>query len=208
MNEIKASFLGINRHRLGIDGHGVVSLVAFMGCPLRCEYCLNDACHDMRETSRTLTPAELLEEVKVDNLYFLATDGGITFGGGEPMLHSQFIEEFCKIADPHWAISLETSLNVPLEHLKRVYPYVKNYFIDIKDMNREIYEKYTHLSQDNLLVNLKWLFAQPGAADKVTVRLPHIPSYNTQADVDNSRKILESMGVTNFDEFNYVTRNK
>ena len=207
-SDIKGTFLGINRHRLGIDGHGVVTLVAFMGCPLRCEYCLNDMCHDTTKNWRQLTVQQLIDELMVDNLYFLATDGGVTFGGGEPLLHSRFIEEFGKTCDPHWNITLETSLNVPLEHLERVYPYVKCYFIDIKDMNRDIYERYTCLSQDNLLTNLEWLMSQPGAVDKVTVRLPHIPDYNTQADVDHSRKVLEEMGVKNFDEFDYVIRNK
>lgn len=208
MEKSKASFIGVNRHRLGIDGHGVVTLCAFTGCPLRCRYCLNDQCHDETASVLRLTPAELLDRVKIDNLYFLATDGGITFGGGEPLLNSRFIEEFCKICDPAWNISLETSLNVPLEHLERVFPYVNNYFIDIKDMNRDIYENYTHLSQVNLLANLEWLMSQPDAAYKVTVRLPHIPDYNTQADVDHSRQVLAEMGVKNFDEFNYVIRNK
>lgn len=36
---------GISRHRMGIDGNGVTTLVAFMGCPLKCRYCLNDQCH-------------------------------------------------------------------------------------------------------------------------------------------------------------------
>lgn len=205
--ENKASFIGVNRHRLGIDGHGVVTLCAFAGCPLRCKYCLNDQCHDEKASVLRLTPSELLDRVMVDNLYFLATDGGITFGGGEPLLNSRFIEQFCKICDPAWNITLETSLNVPLEHLKRVFPYVNNYFIDIKDMNRDIYEDYTQLSQDNLLTNLEWLMSQPDVADKVTVRLPHIPNFNTQADVDHSRQVLEGMGVKNFDEFNYVIRN-
>ena len=33
--------LGVNRHRLLIDGEGVTTLVAFHGCPLHCKYCLN-----------------------------------------------------------------------------------------------------------------------------------------------------------------------
>ncbi|WP_410492028.1 4Fe-4S cluster-binding domain-containing protein [Bacteroides xylanisolvens] len=31
---------------MGTDGHGVTTLVYFMGCPLNCAYCLNDRCHD------------------------------------------------------------------------------------------------------------------------------------------------------------------
>ncbi len=208
MNELKASFLGISRHRLGIDGHGVVTLCAFMGCPLKCRYCLNDECHDSTMTRYQLTPSELLDKVMIDNLYFLATDGGITFGGGEPLLNSRFIEEFARLCDPHWTITLETSLAVPLEHLQRVYPHVDRYFIDVKDMNRAIYEDYTQLSQQRMLTCLEWLMSNPDAADKVTVRLPLIPDYNTTADVARSRAVLEAMGVKNFDEFNYVVRKK
>ena len=40
---------------------------------------------------------ELYEEVKLDNLYFLATEGDLVFGGGEPLLYSTFIKEFIKI---------------------------------------------------------------------------------------------------------------
>lgn len=33
--------IGVSRHRLGTDGNGVTTLVAFHGCNLRCKYCLN-----------------------------------------------------------------------------------------------------------------------------------------------------------------------
>ena len=35
-----APFIGIMRHRIGIDGDGVTTLAAFHGCPLHCHYCL------------------------------------------------------------------------------------------------------------------------------------------------------------------------
>lgn len=204
----KVPLLGVCRHRLSVDGRGVVTLVAFMGCPLRCRYCLNEHCHDMKHTSKRVTPRQLLDEVMIDNLYFLATDGGITFGGGEPLLHSQFITDFCQIADPRWTISLETSLNVPLEHLRRVFPYIDHYIIDVKDMNPDIYERYTLLSRDHLIANLRWLMSNIDDVSKVEVRLPHIPSYNTQSDVDHSRAMLEQMGITIFDEFDYIIPDK
>jgi pyruvate formate lyase activating enzyme len=39
----------------------------------------------------------------------------------------------------------------------------------------------------------------------VTIRLPHIPHYNTQADVARSRQQLEAMGFKDFDCFDYIT---
>ncbi|MDO4368569.1 MAG: hypothetical protein Q4C26_07745 [Bacteroidales bacterium] len=41
-----------------------------------------------------MTPKELLGILMKDNLYFLATGGGVTFGGGEPLLRYEFITEF------------------------------------------------------------------------------------------------------------------
>ena len=35
---------------------------------------------------REMDVQEILEEVMVDDLYFKATGGGVTFGGGEPLL--------------------------------------------------------------------------------------------------------------------------
>lgn len=49
MNEnsiIKASIFVIDRLRMGTNGHGVTTLVCFIGCPLNCAYFLNDRCHD------------------------------------------------------------------------------------------------------------------------------------------------------------------
>ena len=83
--EKAAKFIGFRRHCLTTDGEGVTTLAAFWGCPLRCQYCLNP--HSLREGTKCeeLTPTQLYDKVKLDNLYFLATNGGVTFGGGEPL---------------------------------------------------------------------------------------------------------------------------
>ena len=58
----------ISRLRINSEGDGVSTLIGCMGCPLRCAYCFNPFTWD-----------ELYEEVKLDNLYFLATGGGLSF---------------------------------------------------------------------------------------------------------------------------------
>jgi len=35
----KTTLIGLSRHRIGVDGTGVTTLVAFHGCPLNCRYC-------------------------------------------------------------------------------------------------------------------------------------------------------------------------
>ena len=206
MSELAAPFIGINRHRLATDGKGVTTLVAFSGCPLRCKYCLNDQCHDPERIVATLSPQQLLDQVMVDNLYFLATGGGICFGGGEPLLHSEFIHQFCSMKVAEWRISLETSLNVPRHHLERVAGDIDHYYIDIKDLDPVIYHDYTGCDNAPMLANLQWLLRLGGMPQRITVRLPHIPNHNTAADIEQSRKKLVEMGITHFDEFNYIIR--
>lgn len=201
--DLSAPFIGIVRHRLATDGKGVTTLVAFHSCPLRCQYCLNPQCLDPEMVWRNITTSQLLDELLLDNLYFLATGGGVTFGGGEPLLRSEFIEEFCRIKPAEWKVNVETSLNVDHSHLERVLPYIDEYFIDIKDTNPAIYKEYTSRDNAQVLDNLRWLMSHDGMAEKVIVRLPHIPDYNTQADVDRSRALLEKMGIKHFDEFDY-----
>lgn len=206
--ELSAPFIGIVRHRLATDGKGVTTLVAFHSCPLRCKYCLNPQCLDPEKVWRTITTSELLDELLLDNLYFLATGGGVTFGGGEPLLRSEFIDEFCRIKPAEWKINIETSLNVDSKHLERVLPHVNEFFIDIKDTNPNIYKEYTTRNNAQVLDNLRWLLSHEGMAEKIIVRLPHIPNHNTQDDVDRSRALLEEMGVKHFDEFNYLLPEK
>ena len=202
MQEVKAPIIGIDRHRLTTDGKGVTTLVAFHGCPLHCKYCLNPQCLSPNGVLRTITPSELYSEVEIDDLYFVATGGGICFGGGEPLLRSEFIVEFAKIMNPEWCIILETSLNVPLKQLEMVAPLIKEFIVDVKDMNEQTYETYTTQSNRLVTSNLKWL-VENGYTDRTLIRLPFIPYYNTKIAQNNSKRLLEEIGFHRFDKFMY-----
>ncbi len=199
----EAPFIGIVRHRIQTDGKGVSTLAAFHGCPLHCRYCLNPQCQ--REgVWRTFTPESLYEEVKIDQLYFLATGGGITFGGGEPSMYPDFIVRFREICGPEWNLTLETSLNVPADNIRRLSSVVNQFIIDIKETNDEIYRRYTSLSNQRALDNLQELLKE-GRGDDLVVRLPLIKDFNTQEDIERSTEKLRAMGVEHFDFFTYRT---
>jgi len=200
----QADIAAVARHRIAIDGDGVNTLVVFMMCPLRCKYCLNPQTLDAGLPHRTLTPDELYEETRKDELYFLATGGGVTFGGGEPLLRPDFIRAFRSLCGDEWKLNLETSLNVPEESVRELMPDIDQWFIDIKDMDPEIYRKYTGKDNERVRENLR-LLADSGFAAKCTIRIPHIPGYNEDADRDRSIKELEAMGFSDFDRFEYKT---
>ena len=194
-----------SRLRMATDGTGVTALVGAYGCPLSCKLCINPRTWAPAEEGRDftwVTPDELYERTKQDNLYYLATGGGITFGGGEPLLHTAFIAAYRAICPSEWHFCAESCLNIPEHHVRAAAECIDHFMIDVKDTNPAIYQAYTGKSNEKMLENLSLLLSLVGA-DRITVRVPLIPGYNTQADTDRSISLLSNMGFTHFDRFTY-----
>ena len=195
-----------DRLRMATDGAGVTALVGAYGCPLQCRLCINPQTWQGRTDGKPpftrVTPAELYDRVKIDNLYYLATGGGVTFGGGEPLLHTAFLTAFRAVIPKEWHLYAESCLHIPEENVRAAALVVDHFFVDIKDMNPEIYKAYT--GRENALVksNLALLLSLVGA-DRITVRVPSIPGFNGPADVEASVRELQAMGVTSLDRFTY-----
>lgn len=196
-----ANIMEVDRLRMGTDGLGITTLVAFYKCPLNCKYCINHKCHFIDSNSK-VSAIELYNSVQIDQLYFTATGGGLTFGGGEPLLQASFIQDVLEYGAKNWHITMETSLNVPYKEWYKLSDYIDEWIVDVKDMNPSIYKCYT--SKDNKIVidNLK-KFGDLGLAEKVLIRLPLIKGYNTERDVRSSYQKLEQIGYSRFDFFSY-----
>lgn len=197
----------IERHRLVTDGQGVTTLVGAYGCPLQCRYCINPHAWAPSTLDKCtyLTPRQLYDKVKIDNLYFLATGGGVTFGGGESLLHAPFIAAFRQVCGSGWHLAVETSLHVPSRNLEQVLGAVDEFIVDIKDMDGAVYESYTGQPQAPLEENLRRL-AEAVPPERVQIRIPRIPSYNTQEHILASREKLQRLGFTRLEVFDYILR--
>lgn len=198
-----APIFAVARHRINVDGKGIVTLVCFGGCPLRCKYCINGQyCFD-KESWHDYTAEQLFEELQSDNLYFLATGGGVTFGGGEPLMQADFILRFRELCGNDWKINVETSLNVPTEKLKPLIGIVDNWIVDIKDMNPAIYKAYTGVDNRKVVEHLM-LLAEGGKAPQTMVRVPLIKDYNAESDRTASVEKLQELGFAFFEKLEYV----
>lgn len=204
---VTAPVITFSRLRMTTDGEGITTLVIFHDCPLRCKYCLNPFSFAPDTKREELTPHQLYDRVKIDDLYFVATGGGVTFGGGEPLLRADFLKEFRALCGDRWHLCAETSLNVPAEAVRTAADCMDMFYVDCKDTNPEIYKAYTGIQNAQMLENLRTLISLAGT-ERVVVRVPLIPGYNTESDREKSRALLESMGVTQFDFFTYKTERR
>ena len=201
-----AVLIGLSRHRIGVDGTGVTTLVAFHGCSLNCKYCLNPQALSPEGVWKRFTPEELFRVVSKDDLYFRATGGGVTFGGGEPLISYKEILLFRSVCLNHgkkWKFNIETSLNVPRVFVEVMTDAVDHWIVDIKDVNPEIYKAYTGMDNEQVISNLQYLIDNNA---KITARVPLIAGFNTESDVDNSILSLQGMGITDIDRFTYIVK--
>lgn len=203
MTEPLYPLLSLSRLRMEIDGDGVTTLVAGAGCPLHCKWCINRKL--LRHPPTPVSPQELFDRVKIDDLYFQATGGGVTFGGGEALLHAQFLQAFRPLCKGRWRIYAETSLAVPRRAVELASQCVDGFIVDIKDSNPHIYRAYTGGEPELAYENLALLKELVGP-QRITVRVPLIPEFNSKEDQTHSLQILKAMGFTRLDPFSYIIK--
>lgn len=125
---------------------------------------------------REMTAEEIFEQISADKAYY-SKDGGVTFSGGEPLMHTAVIKELikkCKKANINTAI--ETSLFLFDGDLLGSLDFV---MADFKIFDSDKHRKYTGVPNEVIKENFLRL-------DKLNVplivRTPIIPSVNDTAD--------------------------
>ena len=154
-----------------------------------------------------MTASALVEKLRIDDLYFRATGGGVCFGGGESLLHTDFLGVFREACPAQWRITAETSLAVPRAAVSAAAETVDFFIVDCKDMDREIYRRYTGGDGALMEANLRLLLSLVGR-ERIRVRVPLIPSYNSPEDQQRSAAALRALGFEEkqLDLFSYVIR--
>ena len=69
-------------------------------------------------------------------------------------------------------------------------------------MSETIYKDYTTKDNSQVLNNLRLLSINK-IQDKCLIRIPFIPNFNSQQNIEYSINQIKNMGFTNIDVFNY-----
>lgn len=204
IDDISANITGWERLRHNTDGNGVRTLIIMPQCQLECKFCINNHLVNKYPRKGKITVDNLYKNLKKDCVYFEMSGGGITFGGGEPLLQPGFISEF-KRKYPMIDIDVQTSLNVPFENIEIIMNCIDVWHIDIKDMNNDIYQKYTGSSNVLVKQNLHQLIKNV-PSERLHIRVPIIEGFNTEEDVRKSVSELKKMGILNIEIFRYNSK--
>ncbi len=149
----------------------------------RCDYCA--ACvqecyaEALQIVGKQMSVEELLQEIEKDTDFYSESGGGVTFSGGEPFSHPEFLHEMlvaCKGRNLHTVV--DTCGLVSWDILKKVSHYVDLFLYDLKLMDEKRHKKVTGVSNKLILSNLEKLVE----THKVIVRMPLIPGINDDED--------------------------
>jgi len=144
---------------------------------------------------KKMTAEEVLKEIEKDLVFYEESGGGVTFSGGEPLGQSEFFEGLlngCREKKIHTAV--DTSGYISWGILNKISPKVDLFLYDLKLMDNERHKKYTGLSNEIILENLKKLSS---VHHNILVRFPVIPGIND--DCQNLREtgeFLSSLKIT------------
>lgn len=162
-----------------LDGTGIRYAVFLQGCPFKCAYCHNPDTQPFAGGT-PMQADDLVKKILRYKTYFKG-GGGVTFSGGEPLLHAQFILE-CeqKLAAFGIGCALDTSGAVPLnDAVRAAVDHSEMVILDIKMPNEEGYEKYIHGSMKNPLALLDYCVSN---GKRLWLRTVIVPGINDREE--------------------------
>jgi len=123
----------------------------------------------------------MMGEIEKETIFIDHSGGGVTFCGGEPLMHPDVLMELlirCRAVNVHRAV--DTSLHASAATVARVMDETDLFLIDLKLMDSEKHRRYCGAPNERILSNLRMLSE---AGKDMFIRIPLIAGVN--ADEEN-----------------------
>ncbi len=156
------------------DGQGNRLVYHLQGCNMRCRWCSNpEGLEFESEHSRTFNNKDIVNEILNSKLMFF-DGGGATFTGGEATCQYESLQEVLKELKEN-GISTCIETNGTSLKLVELMPYIDYLIMDIKHYDNEIHKKFTGVSNEIILKNLKQINKN---YKNIHIRVPIIHGFN------------------------------
>lgn len=124
---------------------------------------------------------ELMQIVEKERAVMTESGGGVTLCGGEPLMQTDYLCELLdELGKRGFHRTVDTSLFASAEQVERVAEMTELFLVDLKHMDSQKHELFTHVPNEPILANIRML----SKMDKpFWIRIPLIEGVN--ADKEN-----------------------
>lgn len=143
-------------------------------------------------SGRIMTVSEIMKIIEKERVFFDQSGGGVTFSGGEPLIHSKMLIELldeCRKRKIHTAV--DTAGNVSEEIILEVAKRTDLFLYDLKMMDSNLHKKWINSGNEKILHNLK---AISETGTHIIIRIPLIGGINdSKENIERTAKFISEL---------------
>lgn len=142
-----------------------------------CMKCYDECPSDaIKQWGKYMSVEECMQIIRKDKGYYERSGGGVTVSGGDPLMQAEFVLElFRACKEEGISTCFESTLYTRWETIEMLLPYTDLVITDLKHMDAEMHKKYTGVSNERILENMKTLSKK---GKPFILRIPVIPGVN------------------------------
>ncbi len=182
-----------------VDGPGIRTVIFFDGCNLRCKYCHNP--ETWQKKGKEYSVIELKNKIMRNKPYF-EKNGGVTFSGGEPLLHQDFLIELCKeLKKENINLAIDTA-GIGNGNYQELLKYIDLILLDVKALNEDNFNDITQTNNFNKYLDF---IKQLNESNKpVWIRQVIIPKENDTKEYTEKLAIFLKQNIKNIKKIEFL----
>ena len=185
-----------------VDGPGIRFVVFMQGCHLKCKYCQNRDTWDIN-SGEQYTVKQVVEKIMRYRNYIVASNGGVTLSGGEPLLQQDFVVSlFQELKKQNISTCLDTSgMFTITDKIKQIVDLTDIFLLDIKSINDETCKWLTGSSNSLELEFAKYINEKN---KRIWIRQVLVPGItDKKEDLLELKDFLKTINVEKFEFLPY-----
>lgn len=143
-------------------------------------------------SGKVMNVSDIMEIIGKERIFFDQSGGGVTFSGGEPLVHAEMLIELldeCGRSGIHRAVDTAGYVNTDI--LLEVARRTDLFLYDLKMMDPHLHQKWTKVKNDKILNNLKMISA---AGAQIIIRIPIIGGVNdTDQNIEQTARFIADL---------------
>lgn len=148
-----------------------------------------------------MTPEELVKKIEKNIPILSMSGGGVTFSGGEPLCHADFVLRCLSLLGGKTNRALQTCGFAPSETFKEVLGACDYVLYDLKLMDDTLHRRFTGVSNAQIIENYRTLV---NCGIPFITRVPLIPTVNdTEENIEATARFLAECGVSRIELLPY-----